>query len=155
MKNTIIVSFLCLLSVMLHSNELDWVNEQIEAIKPARIGLSDADASDVKSPFIFLKAESAKVDASKPVVSSSQKSSTLKVDSLQKNTPKIPQKKLSVDAIMNKSALIDGIWYKTNGIVHGYTILEVTHDSVVLTQNNKKLVLSTNSTNRNLKFKNK
>ena len=155
MKKIILLSFICLFSVLLNATELDWVNEQIEAIKPPRKGLASSDVSDLASPFIFLKAATAKPEASKPIASTSPKASSDTGLIKPKITPSIPKKTLFVDAIMNKSALISGTWYKINDIVYGYTILDVTSDSVVLTQQNKKLVLSTKSANRNLKFKNK
>jgi hypothetical protein len=64
-------------------------------------------------------------------------------------------KKLSVDAILNKSALIQGQWYKQDDTVQGYTIKSVHKTTIVLSKNNKDLILSTNSKNLNLKFKEK
>lgn len=151
MKKYIIISFLFLFSVVLSSNELAWVDEQIDAIKPPRKGLSNSAVSNLKSPFIFLNKQSAKTVSNKPASSNlSVASSTAKT-----SEPAASNKGLYLDAIMNKSALISGIWYKTNDNVQGYTILDITRTSVVLTKNSKRLVLSTNSTNRNLKFKNK
>ena len=70
-------------------------------------------------------------------------------------TDKEPAKTLSVDAIINKSALINGKWYVQEDVIQGYTIKQVHKTSIVLSKNNKDLVLSTNSKNLNLKFKNK
>ncbi len=153
MKNHIILSFLCLFTVALSSNELAWVDEQIDAIKPPRKGLSNSAVSNLKSPFIFLKEskEGVKTTSSRPQSSRVVKSSSSTV----KSKPVTPKKALSVDAIMNNSALIGDTWYKTNDKVQGYTILNITQTSVVLVKNNKRFVLSTNSTNRTLKFKNK
>ncbi|OIP56642.1 MAG: hypothetical protein AUK54_01695 [Helicobacteraceae bacterium CG2_30_36_10] len=151
MKKHIIISFLFLFSVVLSSNELAWVDEQINAIKPPRKGLSNSAVSNLKNPFIFLNKQSTKTVSNKPVSSSPTiASSTAKI-----SKPTTSNKILYLDAIMNKSALISGTWYKTNDSVQGYTILDITRTSVVLTKNSKRLVLSTNSTNQNLKFKNK
>ncbi len=43
-----------LIATQLFSNELTWVDEQVEAIKPARIGVSQKEISKIKDPFIFL-----------------------------------------------------------------------------------------------------
>lgn len=62
---------------------------------------------------------------------------------------------LAIDAIINKSVLINGKWYKIDDVVQGYTIKSIFRTSIVLSKNNKDLILSTNSKNLNLKFKNK
>jgi len=41
-----------LIAAQLFSNELTWVDEQVEAIKPARIGVSQKEISKIKDPFI-------------------------------------------------------------------------------------------------------
>ena len=153
MKNHIMVGFLCLFTVALSSNELTWVDQQIDAIKPPRKGLSNSAVSNIRSPFIFLKKseKSVKTASNRPRISRIAKSSSTTV----RSKPKAPKKGLYVDAIMNKSAFIGGTWYKINDKVQGYTILNITHTSVVLSKNSKNFVLSTSSTNRNLKFNNK
>ena len=42
----------------LHADELLWVNAQIEAIAPNRVGLNKSDISTLKDPFIFLNKKS-------------------------------------------------------------------------------------------------
>ena len=153
MKNHIIVSFLCLFTVVLSSNELAWVDKQIDAIKPPRKGLSNSAVSNLTSPFIFLKEskKDVKITSSRPRSSGIAKSSSSTIISKHE----APKKGLHLDAIMNNSAFIGGTWYKTNDKVQGYTILNITQTSVVLSKNSKNFVLSTSSINRNLKFKNK
>ncbi len=153
MKNYIIVSFLCLFTLALSSNELAWVDKQIDAIKPPRKGLSNSAVSNLRSPFIFLKKsdKGVKKASTRPRSSRVAKSSRTTV----KSKPKAAKKGLYVDAIMNNSAFIGGTWYKIKDKVQGYTISNITQTSVVLTKNSKNFVLSTRSTNRNLKFKNK
>lgn len=153
MKNYIVVSFLCLFTVALSSNELAWVDKQIDAIKPPRKGLSNSAVSNLRSPFIFLKKSEKSVKTASTRAPSSRV--TKSSDATLTSRPKTQKKGLNVDAIMNKSAFINGAWYKINDRVQGYTIMNITPTSVVLTKNSKRFVLSTSSVNRNLKFKNK
>jgi len=60
----------------------------------------------------------------------------------------------ALNAVINKSALISGKWYKKGEMVHGYKLSAVKPTSVILTKNTKKLILSTRSVSKNLNFKN-
>lgn len=134
-----------LFTINLYSDELQWVDEQIEAIKPPRKGVSDANISALKDPFIFKNSNSSK-ESVKTVAKSSKSS---KYKSLKR------YRKYILKTIINKSAMINGKWYKINDKVGLYTLSEVKRNSVVLSYKSKKLVLSTVSKNKNLKFKDK
>ncbi len=157
MKIYILIA-LSLLANGANANELDWVNKQIEAIKPPRSGLKSATVNLVEDPFIFLK-KNRPEDKSKS--KSKSKNATVKRSSTNSKgvaSNKIVVKKkmkLSLTAIMNKSALINGKWYKLGESLSGYKLSKVNSMSVLLTKTGKKLVLSTRSINKNLKFKNK
>ncbi|MEA3331765.1 MAG: hypothetical protein U9Q29_08750 [Campylobacterota bacterium] len=158
MKTLFIVTFL-LLTINLSSNELAWVDEQVDAIKPPRSGIKNSTISRLKDPFIFLRKNSSKKEGSKKSSTTRRvvPSSTVASSSSAKATKSIAvaKKSLTIDAIMNTSALISGKWYKINDKVGNYTLSSVSRTSVVLTRNGKNLVLSTDSRNLNLKFKNK
>jgi hypothetical protein len=129
---------------MFAANELSWVNEQIEAIKPSRQGISNQSISMLKDPFIFLHSK-------KKIHTSYKKHSN-------KTSPKKIHKhssKIFLEAILNKNALINGKWYKEGEKVYGYTIKKVNLKSVLLTRGKKQLLLSTMSKSNNLKFNNK
>lgn len=144
---TLYTIFLLLGVSQLLANELSWVDEQVEAIKPPRVGLSSKEIAAVKDPFIFL----------------------IKKDDLQSKSKKTPSKKvfkthyvkkshtkrLTLDAILNKSAMINNKWYKEGERVYGYKLAKVNTTSVVLKRHNKQLLLSTKSKSKNLKFHNK
>jgi len=160
MKPYLFIATLLFSYTTLHANEVSWVDEQVDAIKPPRIGLKSGAASLVKDPFIFLN------KSQKTTASSKSASTPTMADSIiplgivnsQTDTSLTQQetyKKLSVDAILNKSALIQGQWYKQDDTVQGYTIKSVHKTTIVLSKNNKDLILSTNSKNLNLKFKEK
>ncbi len=147
---TFFMTIVVLLTVNLSSNELAWVDEQVEAIKPPRIGMKNRELAVVKNPFIFLNKNRS--------VSSGKKSSTQQKSAKKKvaSTSAIKKKtSLSVTMLMNSSAMINGTWYKVGDIVNGYKVSKMDTHSVLLTKKSKKLLLSTNSKSKNLNFNNK
>ena len=147
MKFFLIILFL-LLSINLYSNELTWVDEQIKAIKPPRKGVSTFLVSKLQDPFVAINKTKKK---------RKRKSSSYKTPGKKKTLASklVTKKKFTLNAIMNNSALIDNIWYKIGGTVKGYKLTKVDKTFVILTKGKNKLLLSTNSKNQNLKFKNK
>ena len=142
-------SLILLITTTLLSNELSWVDEQVEAIKPARIGMKTKSIAHIKDPFIFLSKNVTKKEKSsvKQVSKSSKSHTTLKKTYKQK-------KVLSLSIIVNKSAMINSKWYREGSIINGYKVQEITSNSVMLVKRNKKLLLSTKSNSKNLKFNN-
>jgi len=153
MKNLFIMSFL-LLTLNLSSNELAWVDEQVNAIKPPRTGVKSSVISRLRNPFIFLhKKSSTETSTTRRSIPNGMLSSSSKTKAVA--IKKTIKTNLVLDATMNHSALIGGKWYKINDKVGAYTLESVNTTSVVLTNKDKRLVLSTNSKNLTLKFKNK
>ncbi|WP_294966899.1 hypothetical protein [Sulfurimonas sp.] len=155
MKTLILMTFISLFSISLNSNELSWVDTQVQAIKPPRKGMSNNELNKIKDPFIFYKNRYNKkyVKARKKSVKKySVKKSTTSSDAVITILPQ-PSKHLVLKAIINKSALINGEWYKQNEYIDSYQISSVNRTSVVLTKSNRKFVLTTSDTKRNLKFK--
>lgn len=147
MKKSIL---LILLSVFLaNANELDWVEEQVKAIKPPRVGISLNDISKLKDPFIFIKKE-VKKDKTKKTIIKNGKKQTIVVNQNQK--PKKKKGYLVLEATMNKSALINGKWYKQGSKVGIFKLKKVNLTSVVLVKGRKKVILSTRIKNKKLKF---
>ena len=142
MKNVYLFSIL-FIATQLFSNQLAWVDEQIEAIKPARVGISDKEISKIKDPFIFLhKKDSKKI---KKTLSATRYKKVLRHRHIY----------LKLDAILNKSAMINGKWYKEGSYVHGYKLVKVNRKSILLIRKNKKLLLSTVSRSNKIKINNK
>jgi len=142
---TLIISLSLLVATHILADELSWVDEQVQAIKPARSGMSSRSLSHIKNPFIFL--------AKNGGGSSEKKATTTKAKPKDSSkTAKVASKVLSLAAIMNNAAMISGSWYKIGDSINGYKVREITSDSVLLTKNKKKLLLSTKSTRKNLKF---
>ena len=145
-----------LLTLNLSSNELNWVDEQIDAIKPPRKGVSSYTISRLRDPFI-LKKKTIKKEAT----SSTEKQKGIVPNGIADSSSNKTESKtfsrsgFRVSAIMNKTALINGTWYKLNDKVKGYTLSRITTSYVILTKQGKNMLLSTNSNNMNIKFKNK
>lgn len=158
MKRNYIVTLLLFSALSLHANELAWVDEQVKAIKPARVGIDSATINKVKDPFIFLKKKMVIKKKRKPVIK--QKPLYSSIDLKSTNTkstkrPTKPKKSLRLELIINKSVKINGEWYKLNSKVDGYTISAIHSDTVVLTKSGSKIILSTSlGKNQNIKFKN-
>ncbi|EQB40648.1 hypothetical protein M947_02235 [Sulfurimonas hongkongensis] len=142
----IITASLLLFQVTLSANELSWVDTQVDAIKPARVGMNNSETLKLQDPFIFYKKGSAKNKKATNVAKSSIRKSS---DATIKKGPK-PMK---LTAIINNSALINGEWYRVDQNIAGFMVSSITRTNVVLTKGKKKLVLTTNDQNKNLKFK--
>jgi len=156
MKNILI--FLTLLAYA-NANELAWVDEQIEAIKPPRVGIDNKQFSFLKDPFIFLKKNQTPKEEKK--VATRATSSSIPVGILTNKLPSktkehtISYKNLNLIAVINNKALINGQWYTEGEVIRKYRLTQVNSTSVLLTKGKKTLMLSTRTQNSNLKFKEK
>lgn len=142
---SIITIFFALVTLLVANSDVTWIDEQIEAIKPAR---KAATISGVADPFIFLeKNKKESKDGNKTP------SSHTEVSIKDKNVSKEPTFTLSM--IMNQKAMINEAWYGVNDKIYKYTITEITKDSVSLKENKKELRLTTQTTQNRLNFKNR
>jgi len=150
-RGFLLFSFL-LLSV--NANELNWVNEQIEAIKPHKQGITNKIITNLENPFIFLKKKRIKTKTK-----NTKNSTTTKITKTytKKLYTKIKIKKNTLkfvlEAIINNTALINKKWYKIGQKIDNYTIKEVNPNQVILLKGSKYITLSTNTQNTTLKFK--
>ena len=142
---TLLITLSLLISANIVASELNWVDEQVEAIKPPRTGMKSKEISSIKDPFIFLKK-----NQEKSTSKSGKKSSPKSV----KKSVKTPIS-FKLTTVINQSAQINGKWYKEGEVLYGYKITEINPQSVLLTKHKKKLLLTTFSKNRNLNFNNK
>jgi hypothetical protein len=136
---------------LLQADELSWVDEQIKAISPKRVGIDEKSISKVKSPFIYL-AKNRVIKKSTKVKRSTPKKYYHAKKRVYKNRTKQRHKRLILDAIMNNSALINSHWYKLGDSINGYKISTIESNSILLTKGNKKIELSTASKIQNLNF---
>lgn len=153
MKNlTIILSFIFTTSLV--SNELSWVDEQVQAIKPARIGMKSRDISRIKDPFIFLlkNRDEEEITAIKSDEVKEPSKSIITSTNTESKKVKTVNKVLTLEVIMNSSAMISGDWYKVGDLVNGYRVSSISPKTVLLRKDQKELLLSTKSINKKLKF---
>ncbi len=150
MKKTVLILSI-LLSSSLLSDELSWVDQQVNAIKPPRTGMKTRDLNKIYNPFIFLKKE--KTSGSKTVNS---KKAVKKISTISKTKQTRTTKKVLVlGAILNNSVMINGEWYRLGESINGYKITLINRNSVLLSKQKKQLLLSTKSSSTKLKFLNK
>jgi hypothetical protein len=130
--------------------ELAWVDDQILAILPARVGIPDGYINSLKDPMKMKKSPLSTNGGNllaPPKLGSSGSLLTL---------PKIVEEPLKLMAIMNKSVLINGKWYKTGQTVREFTLSEIKVNSVLLTgKKNQQLILFLNKQNNNIKLNTK
>jgi len=157
MKTLFIVTFLLLTLNLSSNDELEWVDEQINAIKPPRVGVKSIKIARLKSPFIFLrkKGNSKNTTARRRSVIPNGMMASSRNKTKKAKKAKVVKRGLYLGAVLNDTALISGKWYKINDKVGAYTLTSVSRTSVVLSGKKKSLTLSTDSKNLNLKFKNK
>jgi len=153
---TYIISLL-LLTLNLYSTELKWVDEQIDAIKPLRVGLKQSDVDMLKDPIIFTNGKVTRSSQTKSKKFVKRKK-TYRSYSKTSSKSKIDYKTirgLKLEAIINNTALISGKWYKLNDKIKTYKISEINRTTVLLTRKGKNIMLSTSNKNRTIKFKNR
>lgn len=156
MKTTFILLLMLFLSHTLLATELDWVDEQIAAIKPPRKGVV---VSGVNNPFVFLnknKPKDAKKDGATSVASGASTTPKAVIEA-KKEKKELTSADFALSAIVNTSAMINGNWYKQNDIVSEYIISEIDRQFVILKnkKGDKTILLSTATKKPTLKFKNK
>lgn len=151
MKTIFTLLLTLLFASNLSANELDWVNEQIEAIKPPRKGVV---VSGISNPFVFLKKNMPKEKDTKKTVMTT---SAPKPDSSAEKPKEeiISAASFDLSVIINSSAMINGNWCKVNDTLKGYIISEISKDIVTLKKDKKLIFLSTTAKKQTLKFKNK
>jgi hypothetical protein len=136
-------TFIILIFAQLNAGtDLKWVDEQIDAIKPSRSGVSSAFINSLKDP---IKLTLPKDD--KKIVTST--SSGIKYS---KPGRKFHSQPLTLEAIMNKNAYINGKWYSINDKVRGQKITLIDKNYVVLKYKKKRTRLFVNNKNKKIKI---
>lgn len=133
-----------------NDKELDWVDEQIKAILPARQGISDLSINRLIDPMKYKTSQADQTTLkllAPPKLGSSIGTSLL---------PKIVEEPLKLQALFNKSALINGKWYRINDPIRTFNLNEIKTASVVLKgKKGEPLVLFLNKNNNNIKIQTK
>jgi hypothetical protein len=133
--------------------ELSWVDEKINAIIPARIGISDPYVNSLRDPMKFKKAPLLTKGGAALLAPPKLQTG---ISTLLPPLPKVVEEPLRLLAVMNQSALINGKWYKVGQSVRNYTLNEVKSGSVSLSgAKQQKLILFLNKQNNNIKINTK
>ena len=142
----LILTFLA--SLLQADANMSWIDQKIDEIKPARTGLNNNTLARVKSPFIVIRAETKKSTSGKKVASTSIKKDV----PIKKNMDKLP---LTLQIVLNSSALISGKWVKENELIRGYKLSQIQSDYVVLERKSKKIKLFIAQKSKNLNISTK
>lgn len=127
--------------------ELVWVDEQILAILPTRIGIPDGYINSLRDPMKMKKALPTLKSGSNLLAPPKLGSMGILAQ------PKVIEEPLRLLAIMNKSVLISGKWYKVGQSIRNFTLAEIKSNSVLLTgKKDQKLILFLHKQNNNIKI---
>ena len=133
----------------LFATELDWINEQVKAIKPQRIGLDFSELSALNDPFIAVK------KIKEPIIREQKKRSKVVIKGKKVKGEKYPKKiSFILSATLNKSARINGKWYKLGEYISKYKIVMIESSSFLLIKSKKKIMLTTLNKSNNISFQN-
>ncbi|PHR58159.1 MAG: hypothetical protein COA44_04460 [Arcobacter sp.] len=124
-------------SLVTTSTNTSWVDQKIEEIKPQRNGLSSSTLASLRSPFIVIIPKSKDDGKTKPNVNKA-KTDTKNLLPTKKDMSKEP---LTLQIVLNSSALINGKWLKENDTFRGYKLSQIQSNHVVMERKNKKIKL--------------
>ncbi|MDD2839106.1 hypothetical protein [Sulfuricurvum sp.] len=125
-----------------NDKELIWVDQQIKAILPARVGVPEGYIASLHDPMKMKKSQVSPLNSSKLLAPPKLGSNII-----------LAEEPLRLQAIINKTVLISGKWYKTNDIVRNYTLTEIKNNAVLLIdKKEQKLILFLTKQNNNIKI---
>lgn len=132
------------LSASENHEDLQWVDQEIAAIKPPRKGMESNLISKIEDPFmvqLLLNRPPEDEKIKTPLQTYPVMSETIKED-------------FTLQAIFNSNkALIDGTWVHPGDKVYGYAVKSIGKDYVILMRNGKRVTLTLNPANENIKIK--
>lgn len=135
--------------------ELAWVDEQIQAILPARIGVSDGFINSLNDPMKY-QSQVPEAGTGRIKLLAPPRLGSMPMLPSMPVVPKIVEEPLRLQGLMNKSALINGKWYRINDAVRSYTLAEIKPSSILLSgAKGQKLILFISKQNSNIKINTK
>jgi hypothetical protein len=135
-----------------NDKELQWVDEHIKAILPARIGISDGFINSLIDPMKYKSPDRSGISIATTLLAPPKLGSTLQLPLVVKAV----EEPLKLQALINKSALINDKWYRLNDSVRGYNLSEIKSSSVMLRgSKDEPLVLFLTKNNNNIKIQTK
>jgi hypothetical protein len=132
--------------------ELAWVDEQIQAILPSRIGVADGFVNSLNDPVKYLASAPKAGDTSMKLLAPPRLGAMPMLPNLLL-VPQIVEEPLRLQGLMNKSALINGKWYHLNDTVRGFTLAQIKPGSILLSSTKgRELILFISKQNNNIKI---
>ena len=143
-----------------NDKELLWVDEQIRAILPARIGVTDGFINSLVDPIKYVHPKKTHIESmslhGQNILGTLRSPPKLSNAPIVPTAPKIIIEPLRLKALMNKSALIGLKWYRVGDAVREYTLAEIRTSSVLLSSNKgNSFVLFLNKNNTNIQLNTK
>ncbi len=131
-----------------------WVDQKIEEIKPQRHGLNKATLATLKSPFVIIKPEP---KDGKGVKGGAIKQSPTNANGILPSKMKRDMSKepLTLQIVLNSSALVNGKWLKVDDSFRGYKLTQIQRNHVVLERKNKKVKLFIAQKSKNINISTK
>jgi len=140
-------------SLVTTATSSSWVDQKIEEIKPQRNGLSTSSLARLKSPFIVIVPE--KKDGGNKAKTTTATAVTADIKSLSPTKKDMSKEPLTLQILLNSSALINGKWLKENDTFRGYKLAQIQNSFVVLERKNKKIKLFIAQKNKNINISTK
>ncbi|HQT35759.1 MAG: hypothetical protein B7Y30_01485 [Campylobacterales bacterium 16-40-21] len=132
--------------------ELAWVDEQIQAILPSRIGVADGYINSLNDPMKYTAQAPKSGDGMIKMLAPPKLGGLPGMPLL----PKVVEEPLRLQGLMNKSALINGKWYRLNDPIRAYTLAEIKPGSILLSgSKGQQLILFISKQNNNIKINTK
>jgi hypothetical protein len=133
--------------------ELAWVDEQIKAILPSRIGVADGYINSLIDP---IKYKSTPKTSTSLNLLAPPKLGNMPMLPNMPIVAKVVEEPLRLQGLMNKSAMISGKWYHINDAVRNYTLAEIKPSSILLSgAKGQQLILFISKQNTNIKINTK
>lgn len=135
--------------------ELQWVDEQIQAILPARIGVADGYINSLNDPIKYASSGQVNGENGVKLLAPPRLGSVPMLPGMP-IVPKVIEEPLRLQGLMNKSALINGKWYRINDSVRSYKLAEIKPSSILLAgAKGQQLILFISKQNTNIKINTK
>ena len=123
----------------------EWIEKQVEEIKPARLGASDAQIMALKNPFILLEEAPATVQATEKLRAKKTYQSTA--------TKSRYIHAFVLNATLNNSAKINNKWYVLNATVGSYTLKQIKKDHIMLQRGQERpIAVYMHTKNKNIQL---
>jgi hypothetical protein len=139
----LLYAFTPLLLLQLNAgSDLQWVDDQVKAIKPARSGINSSYIDQLKNPIKLIEA--------KEIVN---KDGTISLSNgMPKAIHQVRLQPLRLETIINNNVYINGRWYTLNDKIRGKKITLINRNYIVLKDKKKKIRLFVNNKNDKIKI---